>query len=268
MILGLVSTYREGALALDAVRSLEACCDAVRVLDGPIGEPTTAGTGTDWSVYSQSQTVVVGTGGYPTDAAKRTALLHRAQKYPPPVWGVILDGDEILVWGEYLRSQIEHMSERERETGVIQTGCSLRLVESDGSVAQINARVLRLDLVDSYVHSSYHLRWKNGTESARPNFPLRLAGEADMPPHRQVIDELTEADEYPELRDLLETELAQGFIQRRRPLHGEPHILHRSILRAGSRSAIPRMHVIEHEGLAGTLKVPVETGEGIPAWTP
>lgn len=269
MIVGLVSTWREGSLALSAVRSLLGCCDFVRVLEGPIGQPIDGGLQTDWSEFRDTERVIVGKGEFETDAQKRTELLNRTRDYAAPTWGVVLDGDELLLWGENLREQIEHMEDREAETGIIQTGCSLRLVESDGSVAQINARVLRLDLLEAYVHSSYHLRWRNGTETARPNFPLRLAGDQDMPPHQQVIDELEGQLELVAIREQLRNELGMGYVQRRRPLQGEPHILHRSVLRTETRKAVPRMHVVEHEGLDGAgLGVPVETGEGVRVWTP
>lgn len=274
MIVGLVSTWREGQLAASAVRSLLACCDAVRVMEGPIGEqPPSAGIATDWAPFAKDQRVIVHEGTFATDAEKRTALLDKTRRYPAPTWGVILDGDELLLWGEYLREQIEHMQARYTATGATSTGCSMRIVESDGSVGQINARVLRLDLVERYVHSSYHLRFTNGTESARPNFVLRLAGQSDLPPHADLLENLDAFanGSSPEgLRATLEHELAHGYIQRRRPLHGEPHILHRSVLRAQSRDAVPRMHLVESEGLvaAGSLAVPVETGEGVRIWTP
>lgn len=272
MIVGLVSTYREGSLAISAVRSLLTCCDAVRVMEGPIGPPTTAGKETAWGVFAKDQRVIVHAGEFGADAEKRTALLNKTRRMPTPTWGVILDGDEALIWGEYLRDQIERMQDADPNA----TGQSLRIMESDGSVAQINARILRLDLVDSYVHSSYHLRFWNGTEAARPNFLLRLAGQTDLPPHKDLIDQLSEQiangadDDFrvsSTIRDL-QRELETGYIQRRRPLQGEPHILHRSVLRAASRAPIPRMSAVEQETLAKSLNVRVETGEGIPVWTP
>ena len=45
MIIGLVSSFDEGALASDAVRSLLPCCQTIRVLDGPIGAAEGAGFG-------------------------------------------------------------------------------------------------------------------------------------------------------------------------------------------------------------------------------
>lgn len=272
MIVGLVSTYREGSLALSAVRSLLTCCDSVRVMEGPIGHAHEAGNPTDWRELAKDQRVIVHAGEFGSDAEKRTALLNKTRRFPTPTWGVILDGDEALIWGEYLRDQIERM----RDADPNATGQSLRIMESDGSVAQINARILRLDLVESYVHSSYHLRFTNGTEAARPNFLLRLAGQTDLPPHRDLIDQLKKikprhVEWSPEneatIRDL-ERELATGYIQRRRPLAGEPHILHRSVLRPASRAPIPRMSAVEQETLAKSLGVRVETGEGATIWVP
>lgn len=265
MIVGLVSTYREGALAVGAIRSLLPAVDAVRVLDGPIGGE---GNGLERAldVFAKDQRVICNYGEFVSDAEKRTRLLESTRRYPAPTWGVILDGDELLLWGEHLRAQIEHLEERERATGEVQTGCSLRLVESDGSVSQINARVLRLDLIDSYVHSSYHLRWINGSESARPNFPIVTAGMGDLPPHAELLRDLEDAPagtEWAEMRDRLQREQDAGWMQCRRPVQGEPHILHRSILRSPNRSDVTRMHIVEHDGLAGTVGVQVETGEGV-----
>ncbi len=214
MIVGLVSTYREGLLAAEAVRSLLACCDQVRVLDGPIGEPSGGGIETDWSVFRREQRVVVDHGACGSDAEKRTILLERTRRLPAPVWGVILDGDELLVNGQNLPSLIEHHELEAEANGQVSFGATLRLVEQDGSAGLIMARLLRLDLVERWLISSYHILLKTGMEVSRPNAYFLKAGEPDT--------------------DRVESSTG---MQVRRPLQGEPHILHRSGLRPPQRNA-------------------------------
>lgn len=212
MIVGLVSSFVEGQLAADSVRSLLSCCDAVRVLEGPIGEGHTGGTDTDWTQFKRDGRVIVKRGGWGTDADKRTALLDETRRYSTPTWGVIVDADEILVSGEYLPSLIEYRQAQADVQDQIAINVPLRLVEADGSVGLITARVLRLDLIERWLISSYHILLRSGVEVSLPNaYPLRC-GEPD----RQ------------------ETEKTTG-LQIRRPHQGEPHILHRSILRAPDR---------------------------------
>jgi hypothetical protein len=214
MIVGLVSCYREGRLAQDAVQSLLSCCDAVRVLEGPIGEPADGGRDTDWKAFHRDPRVIVQAGGWETDAAKRTALLQTTRRYPPPVWGVIVDGDELLMYGDGIPALLEHHEQEAEARGEVSWGATLRLVEGDGSCGLIMARLLRLDLIERWLISSYHLLLKNGVEVSRPNAYLLAGAEAD--------------------RDELEPSTG---MQVRRPLQGEPHILHRSFLRPPQRTA-------------------------------
>lgn len=250
MIVGLVSTYREGRMAASAVRSLQACADVVHVLEGPIGDAPDAGKLTDWRSFRKDQTVHVHGGLWPSDAAKRTELLGFTRRYPPPVWAVIVDGDEILMHGEYLPDLIEHVEAKDDASGETTFAFPLRIMEVDGSCAILGGRVLRADLVDAYLISSYHLLLRNGVEVSLPNEPLRFAGEPDLAP---VEGESIER-------------------QRRRPLAGEPHILHRSFLRAPQRAA-QRQNVAEateFERLAAASGVVGERAAegGVPIWLP
>lgn len=226
MICGLVSTYREGELAVAAVRSLLPCCDVVHVFEGPIGDNPAEGVESDWSSFRKNPRVNLHTGAWETDAAKRTAMLAPTRRHPDP-WGVILDGDEVLLWAEYLPDQLAYMRQKEEHDGEVVMGTSLRLVEIDGSVAQITARVLRLKFIERVLVSSSLLQLTNGVSWSRPNFPLLGIGEPDQPPRTE--------------------EMERGLIQRRRPLHGEPHILHRSAMRAPQRQVVQRQHVAEAE---------------------
>lgn len=212
MIVGLVSTWKEGRLAVDAVRSLLACCQTVRVLEGPIGEPSEGGIDTDWTQFKREPRVIVTGGAWDSDAEKRSALLDSTRRFAAPTWGVIVDADEILVSGEYLPSLIEYRQAQADVQDQIAINVPLRLVEADGSIGLITARVLRLDLIERWLISSYHIQLRSGVEVSLPNaYPLKC-GEPD----RQETEETT-------------------GLQIRRPHQGEPHILHRSILRAPDR---------------------------------
>lgn len=215
MIVGLVSCYREGRLAADAVRSLLACCEHVRVIDGPIGDSDNSGIPTDWTVFRKDARVTVAEGGkWDSDAAKRSALLAGTRRYPTPTWGLILDGDELLLHGEQIPALIEHHEQEARAKGQTSFGATLRLVEPDNSCGLIMARVLRLDLIEQWLISSYHILLKSGQEISRPNAYFLKAGEPDS----------------------AEMESSTGM-QIRRPLQGEPHILHRASLRPPQRQA-------------------------------
>lgn len=216
MIVGLVSTWNEGRLAADAVRSLLACCDVVLVQDGPIGEAA-GGIPTDWTAFRRDPRVIVASQGAPyvSDADKRTWLLERTLRYPGPVWGVILDGDELLVHGGQVPALLEHHEAQaalqEREPLRV----PLRLVDGDGTTSVVTGRILRVDLAERYVHSSYEIRLRNGVTVALGNG--RLVG-GDEP-------------------DTTRLDVTTG-LQLRRPLQGEPHILHRPYLRAPQRDAV------------------------------
>lgn len=211
-IVGLLSCHREGRLAADAAASLLEACQTVHVLEGPIGE---AGEGpeTDWRQFRREQRLILHSGVYDSDAGKRTVLLEKTRRYPPPVWAVVVDGDEILLWAKYLPAQIEYA----QHTGG--HGVKLRLVEADGSVALLGSRVFRADLVERYLASSNQLLFTNGVTAAFPNQKL-LAG--DEPDSHMMLE----------------------GSQRRRPLQGEPFLLHRSSLRDPSRRA-QRQHQAE-----------------------
>ena len=213
MIVGLVSCYREGRLAADAVASLLGCCQVVWVLDGPIGEPREGGVDTDWTAF-RKQPVNVQYGTWESDAGKRTALLEKTRRYPGPVWGVIVDGDEVLMFPERIPALIEHHEAEAASKNEVSAGATLRIVEGDGTVGLVTARVLRLDLIERWLISSYHMLLRNGVEVSRPNAYILKAGEPDM----------------------LERDLTTGM-QRRRPLIGEPHLLHLSWFRPPQRDA-------------------------------
>lgn len=218
MIVGLSSTYREGLLAVEAVESLLDACRTVFVFEGPIGDAPESGLASPWETRI-GQRVIVRYGQWASDAAKRSAMVASTRRFKSPVWGVVLDGDELLLHGENLGAILERADAEERVDGQEIVGLPLRLVELDGSCSIINARILRLDRVAEVITSSYHLRLTSGVEVAKVNVPLLAAGEPDS---AEMV----------------------GGMQRRRPLAGEPHILHRAALRSPDRM-VERQHVAE-----------------------
>ncbi len=250
-VVGVCSTWQEGRLAASAVRSLRAACDVVHVYDGPIGQPLPGGSATDWRAFKRDPSVVVHTGEWETDAAKRTAALAPTRRLPPPVWGVILDGDELLLHGELIPDLIEWSEADAASKGEMAATFGLRLVEVNGSVSILPARVIRLDLVARWVASSNQIEFVNGIVHTFPNQLIVPAGAPDAPDSEQ---------EY-------------GIHQRRRPLAGEPHVLHRSGLRDPARAAA-RQHVAEASewerlvASAGLANVPDKPDDGVRIWLP
>jgi len=229
VIVALISAYREGALLDSCVDSaMRRGIDAVCVFEGPVGPDTNA---EPYSSHNALRRDGVWTyaGGWKSDAAKRTAMLEWAQKHAainaktddPSLWILWLDGDELLLWGEYL---IDHVRRAEQEsTGV--GGFAIRLVELDGSVAKCHGKIVRGDLIARYVESSYQVELHGGMVIALPNEPI--CGPGGTPAawgDREIV-----------LEDLAEL---------RPPVAGEPHLLHRTMLRDPSRG-VERLHEAE-----------------------
>ena len=215
MIVGLVSTFQEGHLAEDAVRSLLPCCRTVLVNEGPITDASdVTSDASGWGWARKEQRIVVAYGAFPSDAAKRTALLSRTRRYPAPVWGLVLDGDELLLHGDQIPALIEHHEAQAAHAGKEPLRVPLRLVDGDGTTSVMTGRLLRLDLIERWLISSYHILLRNGVEVSLANGKLR---DCDQPDSREL-------------------DVTTG-LQLRRPLQGEPHILHRSFLRSPDRQA-------------------------------
>lgn len=211
-MIGLVSTYLEGRLAEDAVRSLLACCQTVIVAEGPIAADKD-GPITDWERFRKDQRVIVHEGWWNSDAEKRSWLLEKTRRYGQ-CWGIILDGDEALINEQHLPAVVDYYEAEATNADRDPLRVPLRLVDGDGTTSVMTGRVLRLDLVERYLISSYHLLLRNGVEVSLANGILRRA---DHP-------------------DVTARDLTTGM-QLRRPLQGEPHILHRSFLRPPQRDA-------------------------------
>lgn len=215
------------------MRSLQAACDTVIVAEGPVGDLRSDAAESVWPTGC-----VVIRGKWNSDAAKRTAMLHRAQRFPGCKWGVILDGDELLVNGENLPEYFPALAPEAM-------GFSLHLMEFDGSCSYIPNRVLRLDKIKEWTLSSYSFMLKTGVIVQRGNVPVLRGGEpeppADLPAGPGMFERNPQAW----------VDLGDGIRQRRRPLAGEPHILHRSVLRSPARQQLRRLNEVEAETVAG-----------------
>ena len=243
MIVGLVSSYREGNLVTGAVRSLLPAVDCVKVLDAPVEGATHEGPPSNFRPFQRNHAVDVQSYAQPfaDDAAKRTWLLKWAQKKKAE-WAVIVDGDEILLWGEHVPAWIER-ADLEGDDGEPVAGVPLRLVELDGSAAMLQTRILRPALFESYAISSHVLVTKAGQRVALPNAQICISGGHPLTPPFELD---------PHSEDGL-----RWLAYHRTPLQGEPHLLHRSLWRHTART-VERQHVAE----ARTL---VEKPE---LWTP
>lgn len=224
-LVGLVSSYREGPLLAAALRSLQPAVDRIYVCEGPAGIEDA-----DFAAAPPSSIERVPCsyrrGSWETDAAKRTAMLTEALAADKrrPLWGVWLDGDELLVNGSELRAQAQ-WAEWESETDNPLAGLPLRLVEMDGTCSLTLGRFFRLDLVRRFVLSNLIVETVNGDQRRLGNVPETLE---------------------------LEEQAREAFPGRRivpPPLPGEPVIVHRSHLRHPLRRGL-RLHEQESELLA------------------
>jgi hypothetical protein len=226
-VVALISSYKEGTLLDSCVRSVRRHVDDVIVFEGP-----TDGIAHGSTPLRLSTLTSVRYGNWKSDAEKRTAMLLfalKATRLVKPLWVLWLDGDEVLLHGEYLRDWINRA---DKVSGA--GGFPLRLVELDGSVALCHGKLVRGDLVKRYVESSYQLELLNGVTIAVPNEPICAAG--GIPLNRP--EGLKGADIFDD------PDLLAWLGRNRPPLIGEPHLLHRSLLRDPDRD-VPRLHEAE-----------------------
>lgn len=208
-LLAFTSSYREGSLVQGAIRSGLAAADLVVCFDGPAGQASDRGEPSDFSPWlsrkgqTKESRLIIRTGEWASDAAKRTAMIEWARgRYQPPVWCVWIDGDEVLLWGEFLRDYIIRVMQGDAVKGGNPTASfAVKLADMDGQVWNCFAKVLRLDLVEAILESSYQVKFYGvDTVMVLPNEIGQLA-----------------------------------------PLQGEPHLLHRSMLRPPGRDK-DRLH--------------------------
>lgn len=248
MIVGLISSYRDGRLLVGAVRSLVPACNLIGVFEGPVGKAPATGEESPWKEIHKIQCVRTFIDpAHVDEAAKRTSMLMWAQGHhraaytnvkggPHPLWIVWVDSDEVLLWSEYLPDMIER-AQQETGTG----GFPLRIVELDGSVALGRNRVMRGDMIAKLLLGASQVELVNGMVVALPNEKLCAAGgiPAGAWPHEAQGDLLRPVEpDHPRAQEYL------GVY--RPPVAGEPHILHRSVLRDKERGA-ERQHLPEAE---------------------
>ena len=209
--------------------------DDLIVFEGPAGEPLEAVV--PGSEFPRGIEHVSKVGRWRTDARKRDEMLqvakHRARDIgSDPIWGVWLDGDEILVNGEYLRDILQAIVWNDERDGEPTIRNPLWVVEADGSMALTNARVVRLDLIRSYDISVSVVTNEYGIEEAWGN---------TNPDARIFVEMFFSA-------------VDAGKMAAWPPISCQPHIYHRSNLRHPARRGL-RMHKQEADELkrAGKL---------------
>lgn len=228
-VVGLISSYRESLLTRLAFSSVVACePDHVYIFEGPAGAPVSAECPESW-LPEGGPRVTVEHGFWQTDAHKRTQIVKAAQAdhdrthKGEPLWGVWVDGDEVLINGAFLRDILQALVWRDVPEEPPTVGWPIRLVELDGSVAIVRAKVLRIDQISNYVVSSSGIKFKNGVVQAEGNLPMTSA-EWWVAERMQLLE--------------------QGRYLLSPPLPGEPHLLHRSAFRHPARASV-RMHAQE-----------------------
>lgn len=210
-----------------AIRSLSAL-DGVLVFEGPVEENEPIGAESVMPIKGENALKIYH-GEWETDAVKRTAMLAKAKElWQGELWGLWLDGDEVLLWGEYLHDWLHRVVQQGDESNPV-GGWPFALVELDGSTSLCMGKLVRLDLIREYLISSSWIELVNGERRTVGNVkywdpvegPLQFDGEGK--PHWRA----------------------------RPPLQGEPHLLHRHFLRDVSRE-VERQHLAEarrHEGV-------------------
>lgn len=175
-VVGLVSAFREGRLVDGCLRSLARVgLDDLLVSEGPAGEVAPEVMEAPASEYPEE--IAVNHGRWRSDGRKRDAMLQEAKRRhalrgDEPLWGVWLDGDELLAHGEYLRDRLQAVLwDDEARGGPATLNLPLWTREPDGSLAITGGRLVRLDLVQSYEISVSVVRSIGGVEQGLGNVP-------------------------------------------------------------------------------------------------
>lgn len=240
-VLGLVSSFREGPLVSGAIRSLvRVGLDDLLVSEGPAGEIPEGVMDAPASVFPEG--VHVNEGRWRSDARKRNAMLQEAKRRTAPivpggaqepVWGIWLDGDEILANPEWLRDRLQGVVWDDEARGSDTLNLPLWVVEHDRSMAITGGRLVRLDLIRSYDVSVSVVTDETGAEQGLGN----LSTDA-----RIWVETWMQAVET-------------GRMLAWPPGPAEPCIVHRSHLRHPLRRGL-RLHAQEAEELRRVGKLP------------
>lgn len=236
MIIGLLSTFREGELVQAAIRSALAACDQVLLVEGPVEGFEVSGPETGYRVFSRENRFHAVDGFiYVSDAAKRTSIVRDAQRrWPRARWALWLDGDEVLMHPEHLRHWLNRVDDD-------QHGLNIRLVELDGSVAKNSGKVLRLDRISEYLHSSYQVLFSTSS------VPVALPNVLEyLPPWTPADDPRWERVPHATWEGPGGAKQCLQVGDGRPPVSGEPHIVHLSALRDPSRR-VRRLSAVESE---------------------
>jgi hypothetical protein len=177
----MLSAYKEGRLVRGAVDSLILVgLDHLYIYEGPAGEPLDADVPESDYFAIPKVSVTLHEGKWRTDGRKRNELLQRAKReHPGETWAVVIDGDEVLYNAEYLRDRIEAVSQEDAWKGASvalpdnppTARIPLRLVERDGGISTITARVFRIDLLRSIDVSSSVVTNVSGVREGWGNYP-------------------------------------------------------------------------------------------------
>jgi hypothetical protein len=221
IVVGLVSSFREGPMLATALRSLEAL-EHVCVFEGPVEGNVPSGP---VSELIKRPGLFFSEGVWETDAAKRTAMVEWCRRRWPgkPVWGLWLDGDELLLWGEYLGDWLWRVSQQGDDANPV-AGWPFPLVELDGSVAICMGKLVRVDLIRRYLVSSSYIEMMDGSRRTVGNTKVYSISEGPLVENWRA----------------------------RPPLAGEPHLQHRPVLRSKLRE-VERQHRAEDRNYRGRV---------------
>jgi hypothetical protein len=238
IVVGFVSSYCEGGLVRGAVDSLlEVEPERLYIFEGPAGPPLEPDVELEHAsqlppdrlavcgLHTDTE-VTVHRGRWRTDGRKRNEALQRIKSdYPDgPVWVVVVDADEVLMNGRYLRDRLEWLVATDREKGATiadpdnppMARWPLHLVEHEGSMSLITARVFRADLLRSIDHSSSVVTNVAGVRDGWGNYAAVSAAWVER--WLQAID--------------------RGAMIAWPPLPCEPYLVHRSNLRLPGRATL------------------------------
>lgn len=244
IVVGFCSSYREGWLVRNALGSLlDVGLDRCYLWEGPAGdELADDAPESDMGAYARHPKLLRHDGRWRTDGRKRNDWLQRVRRDFPdgPVWAVVVDADEILVNGRYLRDRLEWIMAEDAHRGAsIATPDNppmarwpLHIVEHEGSMSVVTARVFRVDLVRTIDHSSSVITNASGVQEGWGNFAA--TSQAWIQRWLDAID--------------------HGAMIAWPPLPCEPYLVHRTHLRHPARRGL-RMSVQEQRELAEAERI-------------
>jgi hypothetical protein len=171
---GLVSSYNEGSLLDLCVSSLLDGTEKVFLYEGPFGEVNSKQEPLPTWVYEDTD-ILLRVDKWENQARKLTELTTlacRVANTTEPVWGMHLDGDEVLLWPQFLRDIVERFTEELPKEPYMQ----IKVVEMDGTVSLTPTHLIRLDLVENYFVSGSQVLFKgNSIPVALANVPSGTA---------------------------------------------------------------------------------------------